>query len=64
MILSTLRAVLGSIYARATGATPTIADAYLEDFFIVPAVGRFCRVDAVGRVCTVAAVGRWIVVPR
>lgn len=51
-------------YFPPIGVRPTIADAYLEDFFLVPAVGRFFSVDAVGRSITVAAVGRWIVVAR
>jgi hypothetical protein len=60
IILSTLRAVLGSIYARAS-ATVTIADAYFTDAdleFAVSAQDREFVVDRQDREFLVAAQDR------
>lgn len=44
------------------GTPPDIADAYLDDFVKVDAVGRMVVVEDVGRVVVVPAVGRMVVV--
>ena len=46
---------------RSDGGTP-ILDAYLDDFIVVPAEGRFIEVPAEGRFITVPAEGRFITV--
>ena len=48
--------------AGGTDDGSTVADAYLDDFIVVPAEGRFIDVPAEGRFITVPAEGRFITV--